>query len=71
VNADATARYAVIGRSADQPLLYHMDLPRERAERLRERRELSTGQPCYVVTMAAWHADPMGALRGAEAARRA
>lgn len=41
-----------------------------RAERLRARREELTGQPCFIVPMAAWRADPGGALRRARAERR-
>jgi len=70
VNISAATLYAVIGRSEDQPLLYHMNQTREGAERLRARREEAIGQPCYIVPMAAWHTNPMAALRRAEAERR-
>ena len=61
--------FAVIGRSEDQPLLYHMDLPWARAERLRQRREDATGRSCYIVPMGAWLSNPMVALQRAEAGR--
>jgi hypothetical protein len=66
---NAEPLFAVVGRSEGYPTLYHMNQPRERAERLRVRREALTGQPCFVVPMVAWHADPAAALRWAEAAR--
>jgi hypothetical protein len=62
--------YAVVGRSESYPTVYHMDQTRERAERLRERRAAATGQPCFIVPMADWRADPGDALARAQAARR-
>jgi hypothetical protein len=64
-------RYAVIGRSDEDPTLYHMNLPWVRADYLRARREAATGRPCYVIPMAAWHHDPLAALQRAERARSA
>ncbi len=61
-------RYAVIGESENYPVLYHMNQKRLIAEQLRKRREAIIGQPCFVVPMAAWLADPLQALRRAEAA---
>jgi hypothetical protein len=66
----AEARYAVIGESEGYPTLYHMDQTATRAEQLRKRREAAIGQPCFVVPMAEWHADPRGALRTAQGRRR-
>jgi hypothetical protein len=63
--------YAVIGRSDADPTLYHMNLPWVRADDLRARREAATGRPCYVIPMAAWHRDPLGALQRAERERSA
>ncbi len=62
-------RYAVIGESEGYPILYHMDQTAKAAERLRVRREAVVGRPCFVVPMATWFADPMGALRQAQGAR--
>jgi len=62
-------RYAVIGESAGYPVLYHMNQTKTHAEKLRERREAALSQPCFIVPMAAWLADPLQALRWAEAAR--
>ena len=61
--------YAVIGRSDNEPVIYHMNLPWTRADQLRVRREATTGQPCFVVPMRAWHDDPLAALRRAEQER--
>ncbi len=63
------ARFAVIGESAGYPILYHMNQTRPSAEQLRQRREAALGQPCFIVPMAAWHADPLGALRKAQGVR--
>lgn len=64
------AQYAVIGRSdRNEPTLYHFNQPQAQAERLRAQREAASGQPCYVVTMAAWQANPLAALQRAEAER--
>lgn len=64
------AHYAVIGRSdRNEPTLYHLNQPQDRAERLRAQRETTTGQACYVVTMAAWQTNPLAALQRAEADR--
>ncbi|MDQ6832441.1 MAG: hypothetical protein M3008_03490 [Chloroflexota bacterium] len=63
------ARYAVIGESEGYPVLYHMNQARPQAESLRKRREATVGQPCFVVPMAAWFADPLGALREAQGIR--
>ena len=66
---DAT-QYAVIGRSdRNEPTLYHLNQPSAQAERLRAQREATIGQACYVVTMAAWQANPLAALQRAEAER--
>lgn len=62
-------RYAVIGRSEGEPVLYHADKTRDEAERLCERREAATSRPCYVISMAAWQANPREALRRAERER--
>ncbi|MDQ2785630.1 MAG: hypothetical protein M3Y58_11590 [Chloroflexota bacterium] len=62
-------RFAVIGESEGYPILYHMNQTRPSAEQLRQRREEAIGQPCFIVPMAAWHADPLGALREAQGAR--
>ncbi len=62
-------RFAVIGESAGYPILYHMNQKRLIAEQLRKRREALIGQPCFIVPMAAWHADPLGALREAQGVR--
>jgi hypothetical protein len=62
-------QYAVIGRSEGQPTLYHMNQSRVNAERLRQRREASTGQPCYIVPLADWLADALMALQQAEGTR--
>jgi hypothetical protein len=62
-------RYAVIGESEGYPVLYHMNQAQPQAESLRKRREATVGRPCFVVPMAAWFADPLQALRQAEAAR--
>lgn len=62
-------RYAVIGESEGYPMLYHMDQTPLIAEQLRKRREALISRPCFIVPMAAWLADPLRALRGAEAAR--
>jgi hypothetical protein len=61
--------YAVIGRSDNYPMLYHMNHTSTDAERLRARREAATGRPCYVVAMHAWEANPRTALTAAEAER--
>jgi len=66
----AEARSAVIGESEGYPILYHMNQTRPSAEQLRQRREAAVGQPCFIVPMAAWHADPRGALREAQGMRR-
>ncbi len=63
------AGYAVVGRSEDDPVLYHADKARAEAKRLCSRRETATGRLCYIVGMAAWLADPRGAIRRAEAER--
>ncbi len=65
----AETRFAVIGESEGYPILYHMNQTRPSAEQLRQRREAAIGQPCFIVPMAAWHADPLGALREARGAR--
>jgi len=62
-------RYAVIGESEGYPILYHMNQTAAIAEQLRVRREAVVGRPCFVVPMAAWFADLMGALRGAQGDR--
>jgi len=62
-------RYAVIGESEGEPVLYHMNQKRLIAERLRVRREVLISRPCFIVPMAAWLADPLQALRQAEGAR--
>ncbi len=62
-------RYAVIGESEGYPVPYHMNQKPLIAEQLRKRREAIIGHPCFVVPMAAWLADPLQALRRAEAAR--
>ena len=62
--------YAVIGRSESQPTLYHMNQSPANAERLRRRREAATGQPCFVVTLAEWLANPLAAIQRAEATHR-
>ncbi len=62
-------RYAVIGESEGYPVLYHMNQRPLIAEQLRVRREATVGQPCFVVPMAAWFADPLGALREAQGVR--
>lgn len=66
---DRDRRYAVIGRSDDEPTLYHMNVPWVRADQLRARRETLTGRPCYVIPMSAWHRDPLAALQRAERER--
>ncbi len=63
------SRYAVVGHSEGDPTVYHMDQTRERAERLRERREAATGQPCFIVPMVDGQADPSGARKRAQAER--
>jgi len=63
------ARFAVIGESEGYPILYHMNQTRPSAEQLRQRREKAIGQPCFIVPMAAWLSDPLGALREAQGAR--
>jgi hypothetical protein len=63
------ASYAVIGRSDDEPVLYHANKSWEEAERLRQQREATTGRACYVVELAAWLANPRQVLRHAEAER--
>ncbi len=63
-------RYAVIGESEGYPVLYDMNQKPLIAEQLRKRREATIGQPCFVVPMSAWFADPRGALREAPGARR-
>jgi len=65
----AEPRYAVIGESEGDPILYHMNQTHPSAEQLRQRREAAVGQPCFIVPMSAWHADPLGALREAQGAR--
>ncbi len=65
----AEPRYAVIGESEGYPVLYHMNQTPLIAEQLRKRREAVIGRPCFVVPMAAWFADPMGALREAQGVR--
>jgi len=65
----AETRFAVIGESEGYPILYHMNQTRPSAEQLRQRREVAIGQPCFIVPMAAWYADPLGALREAQGAR--
>ncbi len=62
-------RYAVIGESEGYPVLYHMNQKRPIAEQLRKRREAIISRPCFIVPMSAWFADPLRALRRAEAAR--
>ncbi len=62
-------RYAVIGESEGYPVLYHMNQKWLIAEQLRVRREAVVGRPCFVVPIAAWFADPLGALRGAQGMR--
>ncbi len=62
-------RYAVIGESEGDPVLYHGNHKYPIAERLRKWREEAIGQPCFVVPMAAWFADPLGALREAQGVR--
>ncbi len=62
-------RFAVIGESEGYPILYHMNQTRPSAEQLRQRREEAIGQPCFIVPMAAWLSDPLGALREAQGAR--
>ncbi len=47
-------RYAVIGESEGDPVLYHGNHKYPIVERLRKRREQAIGQPCFVVPMAAW-----------------
>jgi len=59
----------VIGESETYPVLYHMNQKRLIAEQLRKRREAVIGRPCFVVPMAAWLADPLQALRRAEASQ--
>jgi hypothetical protein len=61
--------YAVIGTSETYPILYHMNQAWPIAERLRQRREAAIKRPCFVVPMEAWAANPLTALREAEAAR--
>ncbi len=68
VPPDAMARFAVIGESEGYPVLYHMNQKPLIAEQLRKRREGAIGRPCFVVPMAAWFADPLGALREAQGA---
>ncbi len=63
------ARFAVIGESEGYPILYHMNQTRPSAEQLRQRREEAIGQPCFIVPMAAWLSDPLGALREAQGVR--
>ncbi len=60
--------YAVIGESEGYPTLYHMNQTRANAERLRQRREATTGRLCFVVPMRAWFANPLTALHEAVAA---
>jgi hypothetical protein len=62
-------RYAVIGESEGYPTLYHMNQNRQIAEQLRKRREALISRPCFIVPMSAWYADPLQALRRAEAGR--
>ncbi len=62
-------RYAVIGESKGYPVLYHGNHTYLIAEQLRVRREAVIGRPCFVVPMAAWFADPLGALREAQGGR--
>ncbi len=62
-------RYAVIGESEGFPVLYHMNQKPLIAEQLRKRREAAIGQPCFVVPMSAWLADPLQALRRSASAR--
>ncbi len=62
-------RYAVIGESEGYPVLYHMNQKHLITEQLRKRREAIIRQPCFVVPMAAWFADPLGALREAQGTR--
>ncbi len=66
----AETRFAVIGESEGDPILYHLNQTAKGAEQLRVRREAAIGQPCFIVPMAAWHTDPLGALREAQGARR-
>jgi len=66
----AEPRYAVIGESEGDPILYHMNQTLTAAEQLRLRREAAVGQPCFIVPMAAWRSDPRGALREAQGARQ-
>lgn len=68
-SAVSDLRYAVIGESKGYPILYHMNQSAKVAEHLRARREASIGRPCFVVPMADWHADPLGALRRAQGLR--
>ncbi len=63
-------RYAVIGESEGYPVLYHMNQNRRIAEQLRKRREALISRPCFIVPMAAWLSDPLGALREAQGGRR-
>jgi len=63
-------RYAVIGESESDPVLYHMNQTRRIAEQLRKRREALISRPCFIVPMAAWLSDPLGALRAAQGGRR-
>ncbi len=63
-------RYAVIGESEGLPTLYHMNQTKTNAEKLRKRREAAISRPCFIVQMSAWFADPLQALRRAEAGRR-
>jgi hypothetical protein len=65
----AEARGAVIGDSEGDPVRYHMGQTAARAQQLRKRREESTGTPCFVVSRAEWHADPLRALRRAQGLR--
>lgn len=69
VNDMTDTRYAVIGESEGYPVLYHMNQLATAAEQLRARREASIGTPCFVVPMADWHTDPLGALRRAQGLR--
>lgn len=50
-------------------MLYHMNQTKVNAEKLRKRREATISQPCFIVPMAAWLADPLQALRHAEGTR--
>ncbi len=59
----------MIGESEGYPVLYHINQTAALAEQLRKRREAAIGQPCFIVPMAAWHVDPLGALREAQRAR--